>query len=129
MGDDEKIDFESTTAMLKRRAPGLAWLPSILRERFTPAALGSAITALVVAITYVVNAQHELHHTQETVQRLQDSISGLEKERDVLRDIHEQLAVMATKVDNITTEVDKQREWRERIETVAEEQPRARRKH
>lgn len=126
---DDKGDWESTTAVLARRAPGLAWLPSALRQRLTPAALGSAITALAIAIAYVVNAQHDIHNAQSDVHRLQESVTGLEKERDLLHKIDTQLAVMNSKVDTIATEVDRQREWREKIEDAAESPPHARRRH
>lgn len=121
-------DFESTTAILKRRAPGLAWLPSAFRQHFTPAALWSAITALAIAIGYVVNAQHDIHNAQNDVHRLQDSVASLEHEREVLHKIDTQLAVMNSKMDGIATEVDRQREWRERIEDVAESPPHARKR-
>ena len=123
MAEEPKPDFESTTEMLRRRAPGLAWLPSILREKFTPAALVSAVTALVATVAYVVNAQHEIHNAQEGVRRLQSSVASLERERDVLHKIDTQLAVMNNKVDDIASEVDRQREWRERIEGIAESSP------
>jgi hypothetical protein len=120
---DEKTDWESTTAVLERRAPGLAWLPTALRQRLTPAALGSAITALVIAIAYVVSAQHDIHN-------LQKDVAETQKQLDLLRKIDTALAVMNSKVDGIAAEVDRQREWRERIESVAEElPPHARRRH
>lgn len=116
-------DWESTTAILKRRAPGLAWLPVALRQRLTPAALGSAITALAIAIAYVVSAQADIHG-------LQKDMAEQQKQLDLLHKIDTQLAVMNSKVDGIATEVDRQREWRERIESVAEElPPHARRRH
>jgi hypothetical protein len=126
---DKHHDFESTTAILRRRAPGLAWLPSALRQRLTPAALGSAVAALAIAIGYVLNAQHDIHNAQNDVHRLQESVTSLEKERDLLHKIDTQLAVMSSKVDGIATEVDRQREWRERIESVAESPPHARRRY
>lgn len=114
--------------MLERRAPGLAWLPSAFRQHLTPAALGSAVTALAIAIGFVVNAQHDIHNAQNDVHRLQESVTGLEKERDVLHRIDTQLAVMNSKMDGIATEVDRQREWREQIESAAESPPHARRR-
>jgi hypothetical protein len=125
---DDQRDWESTTAVLARRAPGLAWLPSAIRQRLTPAALGSAVTALAIAIAYVVNAQHDIHNAQNDVHRLQESVASLEQERDVLHKIDTQLAVMNSKVDTIADEVDRQREWREGIEREAEAPPHARRR-
>lgn len=121
-------DWESTTAILARRAPGLAWLPPVLRQHFTPAALGSAITALAIAIAYVLNAQHDIRSAQEDVHRLQSSVASLEEERTVLHKIDTQIAVMNNKIDDIAAEVDRQREWRERIEGIAEAPPHARRR-
>lgn len=117
-------DFESTTAVLARRAPGLAWLPIGLRKHLTPAALWAAITALALAIGYVVNAQHDIHHHQESIIDLQTT---RQQDREILQRIDTQIAVMNTKISDIATEVDRQREWRERIEDVAEAPPHARR--
>lgn len=118
---EKESDFESTTAVLARRAPGLAWLPTFLRQRLTPAALWGAIGALVmglwISITWIVS----VHHMQETV-------ASLERERDLLHNINTQLQVMNNKVDGIATEVDHQRQWRERIESEAEAPPRPRRR-
>jgi hypothetical protein len=122
---DDQRDWESTTAVLARRAPGLAWLPSALRQRLTPAALGGAVTALAIAIAYVVGAQHD-------IRRLQESAAVSERDRAQDRDLLQQLvtgqAVMNGKVDSIATEVDRQREWREGIEREAEAPPHARRR-
>jgi len=128
MVEEEHKDWESTTAVLARRAPGLAWLPSALRQRLTPAALGSAVTALAIAIAYVVNAQHDIHNAQRDIHQLNDTVTDLQKQADVLHKIDTQLAVMNSKVDNIADEVDRQREWRERIESVAEMGPHAKRR-
>jgi hypothetical protein len=114
-------DDHGTTAVLELRAPGFAWLPRVLRERLTPAALGSAITALAIAIAYIVNAQHDIHN-------LQKDVAETQKQLDLLHKIDTQLAVMNSKVDGIATEVDRQREWRERIEDAAELPPHARRR-
>jgi cell division protein FtsB len=118
---EEKPDFESTTAVLARRAPGLAWLPNFLRQRLTPAALSSAIGALVlglwIAITWIVSVRH-----------MQETVASLERERDLLHNINTQLQVMNSKVDGIATEVDRQRQWRERIESEAEAPPHPRKR-
>jgi hypothetical protein len=122
---DKPTDFESTTAVLARRAPGLAWLPTFLRQRLTPAALWSAIaalvTALAISITWLVNTQSNIH-------QLKESVADLQRERDLLHRIDTQIAVMASKVDGIATEVERQRAWRDKIEGVAEAPPHARRK-
>jgi hypothetical protein len=115
-----KPDFESTTAMLARRAPGLAWLPSFLHKRFTPAGLWTAVTALGIGIAYVVSAQHDIHRHQESIAVLQ---ANRDKDVELLQKIDTQLAIVNTRLSDITTEVDRQREWRERIEDVAETSP------
>jgi hypothetical protein len=125
---DEKPDFGSTTSVLARRAPGFAWLPVALRQRLTPAALGSAIAALAVAITYVVNAQHDLARLKESMVESKQSIADLQRQLGVLPKIDTQLAVLAGNVGSIADEVDRQREWRDRIEGIAETPPHARRR-
>ena len=114
---DQMTDFESTTVTLRRLAPGLAWLPRPIREHLTPAALWSAIGALAIAIGYILNAQVDLHRHQESIVNLQ---SEMGKERELLQTIDTRLAVMGNKIDDIGSEVNRQREWRERIESVAE---------
>lgn len=118
---EEKPDFESTTQVLARRAPGLAWLPSFLRQRLTPAALWSAVIALVVAVAWVLNALNN-------IRLLQESVKSLEQERDLLHKIDNSLAAMSSKVDGIAAEVDHQRQWRESIEREAESPPHPRKR-
>lgn len=116
----EKRDFESTTQVLARRAPGLAWLPVAMRKHFTPAALGSAVTALGISIAYVLNAQHAIHELQSTV-------GEQGKQLELLHKIDTDVAVMSNSIAAIAAEVDRQREWRDRIEDVAESGPHGRR--
>jgi len=118
---DKPNDWESTTQILARRAPGLAWLPAGMREHFTPAALGSAVTALAIAIGYVLNAQHD-------ISKLKDSVSEQGKQLELLHRIDTQLAVVSTSMADIAAEVNRQREWRERIEDLAESGPHGRRR-
>ncbi len=109
-------DFGSTTSVI-------VWI----RNRVTPtvlwSAIGALVTALVVSITWLVSTQSDIRNAQNDVHRLQESVSNLEKERIVLNEIKMQTEVMSIKVDTIADEVSRQREWRERIETVAEERP------
>jgi hypothetical protein len=125
-------DFESTTTILEKRAPGLAWLPTIVRKKFTPAALWTTITVLCVAITSLVSAQHDVVDLKEKVATLQkerkEALDDQQAERELLHKIDTQVAVMANQVATIATEVDHQREWREKIESVAENPPHARRR-
>lgn len=126
--NEENPDWESTTAVFARRAPFWAWL----REHSTPAAIWSAIVglgtivgALLGAVAYVVHAQVKIANHQDAIVSLQQD--GKEW-HESLEKINTQLAVMSSKIGDIATEVDRQREWRERIEDVAEAPPHARRK-
>lgn len=119
-------DFESTTEILARRAPGFAWLPAGLRKELTPKVVWSAVVVLAIAIGYVIDAQHRLNEAQAAIGHQAESISGLQKQGDTLNEIKTQLAVVNSKVDGIADEVERQREWRERIEGIAEAPPHAR---
>lgn len=126
---DNPDDRESTTAVLERRAPGFAWLPVALRQRLTPAALVSVVAALAIAIAWIVNAEADIHHLKESSAESKKSVAELTQQMDLLHKIDTQIAVMNSKVDNIAAEVDRQREWREQIESVAEAPPHARRRN
>lgn len=118
----EKPDFGSTTAVV-----------AYVRKRLTPtvlwSAIGALVTALVVSITWLVTTQSDIHQLKDTVAESKKSVADMQQKFDLLQDIKTQLAVMNSKMDGIATEVDRQREWRERIEDVAEAPPHARRHH
>jgi hypothetical protein len=120
-------DWESTTGVIARRAPGLAWLLPF-RGYLTPSALWAAIGGLVIAIGYVINAQHELHNAQNDIRRHDESIGALQKQSDLLNEIRAEQAGMKSQLNDITEEMKRQRDWRDRIEQVAEAPPHARRK-
>jgi len=123
---DEKPDFGSTTTVLEK--VGLGWLPRGLRGHLTPAALGSALTALCIAIGYAVNAQHDFRNAQRDIRQLYDTVGDLQRQSDLLHKIDTQLAVMSAKVDDIANEVDRQRARWDRVDSVAESPPHAPRK-
>ena len=123
---EEKPDFGSTTTVLEK--VGLGWLPRGLRGHLTPAAMGSALTALCIAIWYVVNAQHDIRNAQRDIRQIHDTVGDLQRQSELLQDIKTQLAVMGSKVDTIADEVDRQRAWRDGIEQAAESPPHARRR-
>ena len=125
---DEKPDFDSmsTTAVLVARAPGLAWLPIACRKRLSPALLWSAILALTGAVAYIAKALNDVHQHQQYIEELQTS---RRQDHELLQSIETNVAVMTSQVGDIKTEVDRQREWRERIESVAEEAPPHGRRH
>ena len=120
---DDKPDLSATGA-IKKYAPGMAWLLPF-RDYLTPSALWTAIAALAVAIAYVVNAQHDLHRHQDSIADLQQERT---QDRELLQKIDMQLAVMNSRLGDIALEVDHQREWRERVEEVAEAPPHARKR-
>lgn len=115
---------ETDTGVFKRAFSDLAWLLPF-RKYLTPSALWIAIGILASGIIFVGKRVY-------TVDQHQESITGLQQERqqdrELLQKIDTQIAVMGSKVDNIANEVDRQREWRERIEDVAEAPPHARRR-
>lgn len=111
-------DEFTTTTRIKLR-----WLLPF-RNYLTPSALWAAVTALAIAIGYVASAQHDLGRLKEESIH-QEAQANLQSE--LLHKIDTQLAVMDAKVDTIANEVDRQREWREKIEDVAEAPPHARR--
>lgn len=122
----DKPDFESTTSFLKRRAPGLAWIPKVVRDNLSPKALGGAIAALVVAIGYVLTAQHNIGAAKDAAEEAKRSVTDLQQKLSVLNEIDKKLAVMSNKVDTIAADVDRLRGWQERVEEVAERPPHAR---
>jgi hypothetical protein len=125
----EKHDFESTTAVLKRRAPGLAWLPAVFRERLTPAALWGAIVAtagmLVLAVTAWVSTQKNMEHLQELSVHAQ---AHEQKTDELLQQLVTGQAVMNATMGEFKAEQDRQRQWRDRIEQEADSPPHARRR-
>lgn len=117
----EKPDFGSTTQMV-----------AYVRKHLTPtvlwSAIGALVAALMVAITWIVNMQSDVHQLKEMDGRREKAVTDMQQKLDLLQEIRTQLAVMNGKVDGIADEVDRQREWRERIEGIAESPPHARRR-
>jgi len=111
---------EDTTTVLKRIAPGFAWLPRMLRERFTPAAAWTAITLLALASAMLYSRASEIPKQAQAIDQIQ---------QDEKR-ISELLMRVDQKLDDVSRELDRQRQWRERVEEKAEEiqVPRTRRR-
>jgi hypothetical protein len=105
---------DSTTQILKRLAPGLAWLPRMLRDNLTPAGLIAAVSMLIAAITWIVAAQRNISD-------LKDRVAKAETD-------HALLVAIDTKLDTLSDEMGRLRDWRERIEEQAEIQPHARKR-
>lgn len=118
-------DRESPTARLKILAPGLAWLPRFVRDKLTPALVGSAVTFLFGALAYVFNSpQKDIARVQESMTELKqsvDAVLALSTKND------KQSAVLSNQVTELTNKVDHQQERWERIDSVAETPPHARR--
>lgn len=112
-------DVDSTTVVLKRNF--LRGLRGLLRDEVTFKALWGVVTALVIAIGWVINAQVNVH-------RLQESVSDLQKDRELLQTINTNIAAMSSKIDGIAKEVDYQHEEWDRVHNVAESPPHPRRK-
>lgn len=111
-------DF-SATSRIKLR-----WLLPF-RNYLTPAILWTAIagicSVLFISITWLVT-------TQSDIKELRGKVTDLNGQAELLHKIDTQLAVMNSKMDDIAAEVDRQREWRDRIEGIADLPPHARHK-
>lgn len=117
----EKFDHLSTTAVV-----------TYVRRHVTPtmlwSAIGALITTLVVCITWLVNTQSDIHQLKDSVAESKKSVAELRQELELLHKIDTEIAVMNSKVDGIADEVDRQREWRDKIEGIAESPPHARKR-
>lgn len=95
-------------------------------------AIGILCAALVASITWVVTTRSDIHGLEKTVTQLEEqrktAAADRDQDRELLHKIDTAVAVMGNKVDDIATEVNRQREWRERITEVAESPPHAMRK-
>lgn len=124
----EVEDFSATQRFILKHP----WLPSILRKSLTPtavwSAIGALITSLAVSITWLVTTQAGIRKAQDDIQRQDKSIEALQRQGDILNEINTKIAVMGSQIDTIADEVDRQRQWRDKIEGVAELPPHARRK-
>lgn len=109
----------SRTGRFKALAPGLAWLPRFIRDKLTPALVGSAVTFLFGALAYVFNSP------QKDIARVQESVTKLEQKVD-------QVLALSTKNDKqqavMSKQLDLEQERWVRIDTVAELPPHAARR-
>lgn len=116
----------NSTQMLKIHAPGLAWLPRVVRDKLTPALVGSAITTAFMAIAYIFNSP------QKDIQRVQEIIAQQQvheaKTDELLQQLVTGQAVMNAAMGDFRDEQDRQREWRDRLSEIAETPPHARRR-
>lgn len=116
--------------MLKVHAPGLAWLPRIVRDKLTPALVGSAITFLFGGLAYVFNSpQKDVHRMQEAIVQQQAHEQAHDEKTDMtLQQLVTGQAVMNAAMSDFRDEQDRQREWRDRLADIAETPPHARRR-
>jgi hypothetical protein len=125
IGVDHKPDFGSTTAVI-----------AYVRRRVTPtvlwSAIGTLVTVLVVAITWIVNMQSDMRRFKETVPALEqdrkEAAAQRDRDRDMLNKIDKAVGEMGVKLDNIADEVDRQREEWDHVHGIAESPPHARRR-
>jgi hypothetical protein len=111
---------EDTTVVLKRIAPTLALLPRFVRAA-SPAAVWAAMGSLFAASLGMYHAMVAAH---TEVGEFKEAIRELQADR---KNVLERLARVEQLETDIKEEQDRQREWRERIEYVAErEHPRKR---
>jgi cob(I)alamin adenosyltransferase len=115
---DETPDYGSTTAVVAR----------VVRKHLTPATVWGAIGTLTLAIGYVLNAQHDLARLKESMAESKRTVADLQQQLAALPKNDTQMAVLSGKVDAFGDEVDRLREWRDRIEGIAETPPHARRR-
>ena len=121
---------EDTTVILKRIAPGFAWLPRVLREHLTPKAVWTAGVAIWTLFVALCSAGLTVHlrsvGEEKDISQLQENAKKFDAQASALHAISTQLAVLTSKVDGVSTEVANQREWREQIEQQAEAPPHGR---
>jgi hypothetical protein len=120
------VTDESPTVKLRIIAPGFAWLPRFLRDKLTPALVGSAITGLFMGLAYIINSpQKDIHHLQESITRLELSLGQV---LDLSHKNETEQAGMKKTVEHIEKDLASQNEWRTSIEREAEAPPHARRR-
>ena len=100
----------------------MAWVPRVFRQLTPAAAWGAAVSMLVAALGMyhsMVAAHTEVGGFKEAVQELQSH----------QQDVIDRLARIEQAETDIKEEQDRQREWRERIEYVAERDRIPKRRH
>lgn len=116
----------SKTQMLKIHAPGLAWIPRLVRDNLTPALAGSAITTLFMGVAYLINSpQKDIHHVQEIIAQQQAHEA---KTDELLQQIVTSQAVMSSQISDIAEKTNHNEDRWERVAEIAESPPHARRR-
>ena len=110
---------------IKRRWPESAWLVPFLRY-LTPALVGAALATLIGWLVYFFNSP------QKDIARVQASVTEMKQSVDAVLALStkndKSQAVLSQQVTELTTKVDHQQERWERIDSVADMPPHARRR-
>jgi len=122
---DKKHDFGATTAV------NLVWEKA--KEKITPRIIWGIVVAIVLAVGFVLNLQHNASNLEKTTVTLQQQFNELKqqlndaaKERGTDR---EKLADISRQIEDLAAEVDRQRSEWDRIHGIAETPPHARKRH
>jgi Sec-independent protein translocase protein TatA len=121
-------DDHSTTATLRRIAPGLAWMPRILRQLTPAAAWGAAMAMFGTAIGMyhsMVAAHAEVSSIKASVKEFKVAVRDMQADQ---HNIIERLARIEQAETDVKEELDRQRERWERAEHVVNEEKRPRRR-
>lgn len=109
-----------TTTTLKKIAPGLAWLPRVLRENFTVAGAWSIAGV-------IFGAGVSWAYLSARLGNLEEAVREEKAQAEKLSSIDRQLGIITTKIDDLKEKVDQQQEKWNKVEEVAE-MPRRRRR-
>lgn len=116
----------SITQMLKIHMPIGAWLPRVVREKLTPALVGSVITTIFMGVAYLLNSpQKDIHRLQESMAELKQS---LDQAVTLLHKEDTQQAVMSSQIGDLTEKADRNEGRWDRLADIAETPPHARRR-
>lgn len=136
---NDPLDFGSTTAVNKY-APGMAWIPRAIRDRLTPkaflATVAGILSVLYLSINAWVTTQHNIKSLQDLVTKQQEHEEKVDKRledfaKDFAKGQADTTELLHRQGDELIRqgkEMDKQREWRETLATIASQPPRVRKR-
>lgn len=111
----------SITQMLKIHMPIGAWLPRVVREKLTPALVGSVITTLFMGVAYLLNSP------QKDIQRMQGSFAELNQKVEQMLALQHKSdtnqAVMSSQIGDLTEKADRNEGRWDRLADIAETPP------
>lgn len=91
-----------------------------LKGKLKSGSLWAAVATLASGILYVAKEQIKIDQHQESITSLQQE---RRQDHELLQKMSTQLEVVISQMSNLTAESNRQRDWRERIEDVAELPP------